>query len=158
MITISKEFHFSAAHRLPRHSGQCSRPHGHNYKFGVWIKGNLAMSECSGQGMVFDYGELKALVDEHIVSKLDHQDLNKAIPANWPCRLDPEVDNVTTAEVLAWLFAATIQRHLPPFLEVAQLTVKETESTSAIYTPSFEEAEERLTREMDKIFEVAVMV
>lgn len=57
---------FSAAHHLPHHKGKCALPHGHTWKVEVWIEG-----EVKENGMVVDFGEVKAVID-----RLDHSDLN----------------------------------------------------------------------------------
>lgn len=132
-MRITKEFKFSAAHRLPLHKGHCSRPHGHNYVFTVAVEGPLVTEPISSMGMVFDYGELKAIVEEKIVARLDHQDLNKVVPEVWPCKVSPEMVNVTTAEILAFLFLYEIHQALPLGVTVEEVVVKETDGTSASY-------------------------
>ena len=72
MITITKIFRFEASHQLPLHSGKCKNFHGHSYKLEVTI-GSKQLDE---KGMVMDFGDLKKIVDQKIISKLDHQHLN----------------------------------------------------------------------------------
>lgn len=72
----SKEFRFSAAHRLPSHDGPCREMHGHNYTLVVSVEGEL--DEKSG--MVMDFYEIEKIVNGKILSRLDHVCLNDIIP------------------------------------------------------------------------------
>ena len=54
-MRLEVEFHFAAAHRLPRYDGPCRREHGHNYTFFVALEGEVDPSS----GMIFDFGGLK---------------------------------------------------------------------------------------------------
>ncbi|MFR9602823.1 MAG: 6-carboxytetrahydropterin synthase [Rikenellaceae bacterium] len=73
MIRLTKEFSFEAAHALEGYDGACREIHGHSYRLFVTVKGepisDLSHPKC---GMVMDFGELKKIVNEQIVSKLDH--------------------------------------------------------------------------------------
>ena len=74
MYTISKEFHFSAAHALPHLPAdhQCARPHGHNYI----VRIELQARDLDPNGFVVDYGDLSSL-KKYIDQLLDHRDLNQ---------------------------------------------------------------------------------
>ena len=72
---IAKQYHFSAAHRLPKlhDSHPCFRLHGHNYVVEVEVRGETMPRNdfCNG----LDFEDL----DKHIkplVDRLDHQYLN----------------------------------------------------------------------------------
>lgn len=76
--TITKDFAFSASHRLlglPE-THQCARLHGHNYVIRVGITGPVA-----GVGFVVDYGEL-APVKTYIDDVLDHRHMNDYLDFN----------------------------------------------------------------------------
>ena len=75
--SITKIFRFEAAHHLPGHQGKCARPHGHSYRLEVTISGPIkdAPGE-SDHGMVMDFGELSHTVNNSVLERLDHQDLN----------------------------------------------------------------------------------
>lgn len=85
MTTITKTFHFSAAHRLYRSDwseeknrctfGKCHNIHGHNYVLEVSVQGEI----CQETSMIIDASELQKIVDFHIISKLDHMNLNEDI-------------------------------------------------------------------------------
>lgn len=81
---ITRRFHFSASHRVynPVLSdeenfkiyGKCSNPngHGHNYVMDVTVNGDVNEQT----GFVMDLTELKSIVEEHIIGKVDHKNLN----------------------------------------------------------------------------------
>lgn len=77
MLTITKIFNFSAAHRLPEHNGKCKNLHGHTYKLEVTVGGSPLHSIGSSRGMIMDFGDLKAIVEKEILNDLDHSYLNK---------------------------------------------------------------------------------
>jgi 6-pyruvoyltetrahydropterin/6-carboxytetrahydropterin synthase len=94
-VTISKEFGFSASHRLDGLAADhpCSRLHGHNYTVKVELGG--IPDEV---GFVVDYRSLdwfKELLD----SRYDHRDLNEVLGEG----INP------TAEHLAYLLAQDLQ-------------------------------------------------
>ncbi len=103
MITIGKRFSFDAAHRLGRHEGKCSRPHGHTYILEIDLTGPVEHNG-SGQNMILDYYHIKDIVEREIMKRFDHQDLNIVVKKMFP-ELEPEVDNVTTAENLVVIIA-----------------------------------------------------
>jgi 6-pyruvoyltetrahydropterin/6-carboxytetrahydropterin synthase len=113
-IVIGKRFTFDAAHRLGRHEGKCHRPHGHTYILEIDLTGpNVA--DGSGQFMVVDYYHIKDVVEREIMSRFDHQDLNVVVKKMYP-ELEPEIDNVTTAENLVVIIANLLG---PAFYAVA---------------------------------------
>ena len=87
-MVIAKTFEFAAAHRLYNSSwseaknrevyGKCSgvNSHGHNYRLEVHLKGPVDTES----GMVFDASKLNALVDELIMSDLDHKNIDLDVP------------------------------------------------------------------------------
>jgi len=70
-MIITKEFQFDMAHMLDGHDGKCKNLHGHTYKIKTGIKGDI-IQNGSKKGMVMDYGEIKDIVNEHILNKMDH--------------------------------------------------------------------------------------
>jgi 6-pyruvoyltetrahydropterin/6-carboxytetrahydropterin synthase len=85
MVTLTKTFSFSAAHRL--HStvlsdeenrvvfGKCNNihGHGHNYELEVTVKGTIDPQT----GMIMDLGKLMQTVQEKIIERFDHKHLNE---------------------------------------------------------------------------------
>ena len=82
MLSITKEFRFDAAHKLWLDSlseeenralyGKCSAFHGHTYTLQVTVAG-----EVDASGMIMNFTELKRLVNELILDRYDHANLNE---------------------------------------------------------------------------------
>jgi 6-pyruvoyltetrahydropterin/6-carboxytetrahydropterin synthase len=68
---LSKTFKFDAAHRLIDYDGSFANLHGHTYKLVVTVEG-----VPDETGMVIDLFDLKKIVNDKIVSKMDHHYLN----------------------------------------------------------------------------------
>ncbi len=87
-MELTVDFSFSAAHRLPRHPGACRRMHGHNYLLRVTLEGEPSPES----GMLRDFEEVRALVHEHLLSRVDHTCLNDLLE-------NPTAENVL---LFAW--------------------------------------------------------
>lgn len=99
MITITsvtKLFEFEAAHHLPDYDGACKNLHGHTYKMEVEVARLGGRDKESG--MIIDFKNLKATVNDLIVNKFDHSNLNDHF-------------SLPTAEVIVeWVFNE-LERH-----------------------------------------------
>lgn len=73
-MLLAKDFTFDAAHNLVNYHGKCERLHGHTYKLRVVVEGTP-----DSEGMIIDFIELKAIVKEKILSRLDHSYINDII-------------------------------------------------------------------------------
>jgi 6-pyruvoyltetrahydropterin/6-carboxytetrahydropterin synthase len=73
-MLVTKEFTFDSAHFLPDYKGKCENLHGHTYKMHVTVKAPIK------NGMVFDFCKLKEIVQDNVISILDHRHLNDVIP------------------------------------------------------------------------------
>ena len=93
-MRLDVEFYFAAAHRLPRYEGPCFRMHGHNYKFFVALEGEVDPAT----GMIADFGVVKQLVQEHVLSRVDHRTLNDLL------------DNPTAENIARWIWEALAPR------------------------------------------------
>ncbi|MEE2037109.1 6-carboxytetrahydropterin synthase QueD [Nocardiopsis sp. CT-R113] len=116
---ISKQFTFSASHRLdglgPDH--KCGRLHGHNYVVELTLSvGTDALSEV---GFVRDYGDLKDF-SRWLDAELDHRHLNDIVSFN------PTAENLCR-----WLF----ERWASRYPELSAVRVSETVKTWAEYRP-----------------------
>lgn len=100
---LTKIFRFEAAHSLPGHRGKCARPHGHSYTLEVTLRGPIKQAAgASDDGMVMDFEDLSHCVQQAVLERLDHQDLNIVTGIR------------TTAENLAhWIWDALLQAGLP---------------------------------------------
>ena len=81
-IRLTKEFSFEAAHLLEGYDGACREIHGHSYRLFVTVRG---VPVCDGRnpklGMVMDFGQLKRIVGEEVVQRLDHAFVMRRTPA-----------------------------------------------------------------------------
>lgn len=79
VIKLTKSFNFDSAHFLPNHKGKCSSMHGHTYRLEVTVireEGQL-INTGSDEGMVIDFADLKEIVKEEVLDKIDHKVLNE---------------------------------------------------------------------------------
>ena len=61
------------AHALHGYDGRCAQIHGHSYELAVTVLGEPITDIANPKlGMVMDFGELKKIVNEKVVSELDH--------------------------------------------------------------------------------------
>lgn len=79
-ISVTKIFTFDSAHNLINYEGKCKRLHGHTYKLEVTVKGYP-----DNRGLVIDFGDLKSIVNEEIIERLDHEYLNDIFDFNTTC-------------------------------------------------------------------------
>ncbi|MDK2917337.1 MAG: 6-pyruvoyltetrahydropterin/6-carboxytetrahydropterin synthase [Candidatus Petromonas sp.] len=80
LINITKIFTFDSAHKLENYEGDCKYLHGHTYKLEVTVSGRTDY-----RGMVIDFNDLKKIIKEKIINKLDHKYLNDIFDFNTTC-------------------------------------------------------------------------
>lgn len=110
--SLTRRYKFAAMHRLHtghlseednwKVFGKCNNPngHGHNYVILVTVAG--AINEQTG--LVADVEKLDRIVQDHVVSRFDHHDLNQ----------DPAfADKTTTGENLAILVWDLLADRIP---------------------------------------------
>ena len=114
--SVTRRVHFNAAHRLHNPAmpeawnratfGPCNNPnyHGHNYELDVSVEGEISPET----GYVMDLTELKQLVEELVLSRLDHRNLNVDVP--W------FAERIPTAENIAVVIWRELRAALPPDL------------------------------------------
>ena len=73
-MLLTKDFTFDAAHNLINYHGKCEKLHGHTYRLRVIVEGTP-----DSEGMIIDFIELKAIVKERVISRLDHAYINDII-------------------------------------------------------------------------------
>ena len=103
VMRIGREFTFDSAHHLLNYDGACANVHGHTYHLHIMLLGKVK------DGFVIDFKLLKEIVQEYVISKLDHKDLNKVLDFNptaeniavkiWEV-LDPVIDEVFRGRVV----------------------------------------------------------
>jgi 6-pyruvoyltetrahydropterin/6-carboxytetrahydropterin synthase len=119
---LTKVFTFEAAHCLQHHAGKCARLHGHTYQLEVSIRGAIRHQPGhSTDGMVWDFGDLKALCQQTVLDRLSDA-LLAALPPNSAYTtggLDHNVLNdimpmrPTAENLVHWLWDALVEAGLP---------------------------------------------
>lgn len=72
-ISITRRLEFDAGHRLPSHKSQCRNLHGHRYALEITLTSTpQADVGTSDDGMVLDFGDIKAIANEKLVNVWDH--------------------------------------------------------------------------------------
>lgn len=139
-IRLTKEFSFEAAHALEGYDGPCREIHGHSYRLFVTVKGCPVTDESDPKwGMVMDFGVLKRIVGEEIVSRFDHALVLRAHGTRCPLydMLTERFANVVfvgyqpTCENMLADFAARIRARLPEGVELWSLRLHETATSYA---------------------------
>jgi 6-pyruvoyltetrahydropterin/6-carboxytetrahydropterin synthase len=74
MYLVAKDIHFCYGHRLMDYDGKCAHPHGHNGKIVI----SLEADKLDNRGMVFDFGDVKEIVQKWVDEKLDHKMILKS--------------------------------------------------------------------------------
>ena len=99
-VTVCRKEHFNAAHRLynPAWSekqndeffGKCNNPnyHGHNYELIVKLTGPVDPAT----GYVYDMKKLSTLVQQEVIAKFDHKNLN--LDTEEFAQLNPTAENI----------------------------------------------------------------
>ncbi len=99
MYYITKRLEISACHSLRLdYESKCANRHGHNWIITIHCRAK----ELNANGMVTDFTHIK----QHIVSTLDHADLNEVLPFNptaeniarWICDSTPHCYRVEVQE------------------------------------------------------------
>ena len=124
MFEVSVEHTFAAGHALRNYRGKCENVHGHNYRVRITLRGE----RLDATGMLADFTELKRIL-RGISEPLDHVFMNE---------IEPFITLNPTAENMAWYFCMQLQEQLKLDVpvEVAEVSVWETDIQSATYKPS----------------------
>lgn len=73
MISVTKIFRFEMGHAIDEYDGMCKFIHGHSYVLHVTISAQEKVKEpLPAPGFVIDFKELKKIVSDRVISKLDH--------------------------------------------------------------------------------------
>lgn len=115
-ISVFREEHFNAAHRLNNPSlseeenqrifGKCNLPHyhGHNYELIVKVTGEID----DRTGYVIDMKVLSDIINENVLNRFDHKNLNQDVPEFK--ELNPTAENI--AVVIYNILRQVISEHL----------------------------------------------
>ena len=104
-VTVCRKEHFNAAHRLHNPAwtheqndaffGKCNNPnyHGHNYELIVKLTGPVDPNT----GYVYDMKKLSTLIQEEVLTKFDHKNLN--LDTEEFAQMNPTAENIA---VVIW--------------------------------------------------------
>ena len=136
-VYVTRTVEFNAAHRLynPGFSddknrkiyGKCSNTHGHghNYELEITISGIVDRDT----GFLLDMKELKNILEQEIMNRFDHKNLNHDV--------DELKDAVPSTEVLAvtvWdILTVALQRYINKGITLHEVTIHETRKNSVRY-------------------------
>ena len=112
VMILGKEFAFHSAHNLTGYEGKCENLHGHTYKLRVHVQGPVRKD-----GMVMDFAEIGRIVEERVISILDHAYLNDII------------EDISSLERIAEWVWKKLENQLP----LVRLELWETDSNFLIY-------------------------
>ena len=133
-ICVTRKEHFNAAHKLynPKWSaeknfevfGKCSNHnwHGHNFNLFTTVKG----TPDPDTGFVIDLNELKVLIHEHVIDKIDHRNLNEDVDFMKGKMASTEILAIEIWKILAPLIARENCR-------LYKIRIEETERNSVEY-------------------------
>ena len=126
MITVTKHYGFEACHHLPHYDGACANLHGHSYKLDVTIGGRIITDKDNPkQGMILDFKDLKNIINEVVVEKYDHSNLN-------------DFFENPTAELMVKQIAVDIMSKLPQEVYLMSCKLWETSTSYAEWNVSLD--------------------
>jgi 6-pyruvoyltetrahydropterin/6-carboxytetrahydropterin synthase len=130
-LRVTKRFTMDMAHALWGYDGPCKNIHGHTYHLSVTLLGTPSQNSSDTKlGMVIDFGDLKRIVHEQIISRFDHAlVLNEDAPYSKSDLITSEFEKVIlvpyqpTCENLLLHFVEGLQAHFKsdPLLISARL-------------------------------------
>lgn len=160
MITIVRDFHFDAGHRVLNHESKCAHLHGHRYKAEVEVRA----PELDKLGRVIDFGDLKKVIGTWIDDNWDHnflchqddvvaflwkqlrdeklpgkEETVKALfagkaPYIFPSKMNPTAENIAKElfYVCRDVLGINAAKH-PQGVEIVSVTIHETPNCRATY-------------------------
>jgi len=138
-IRVTKQFGFEMSHALLNYDGLCRNIHGHSYKLQVTIAGEPMQDAGSPKdGMVIDFSILKKLIQEQIISKLDHSlMINEKAPIDKLSAMGQMYERLQvvpfqpTSENMVLYIAGQVKLLLPEHLELFSIRLYETGNSFA---------------------------
>jgi 6-pyruvoyltetrahydropterin/6-carboxytetrahydropterin synthase len=132
MVYLTRVEHFNAAHKLYNPNwdeakneavfGKCANEnwHGHNYELYVTVKGQ----PDADTGFVFDVKRLSTIIQERVIEKLDHRNLNMDVDFMTGKLCSTENLAIGIWNELAPYLPATIQLHAIKLYETPKIYVE----------------------------------
>ncbi|MEK6781611.1 MAG: 6-carboxytetrahydropterin synthase [Bacteroidota bacterium] len=137
MVSICKIFRFEAAHAIHHYPGKCAHIHGHSYELHVTVQAKQPFDNfIDGLGIIIDFKELKALVQNEVIETLDHKlILSKAYLSETKGQFSHDelvvFDVEPTAENLLLFLRMQIISALPEHVRLHSLKLWETRDSYA---------------------------
>lgn len=138
-VRVTKIFRFEMAHALWGYDGLCKSVHGHSYILKITVSGTPIEDPGNIKlGMVIDFGDLKRVVNKHIVDVFDHSlvlsrrapvEMLEKVPEMFERRI--WVDFQPTAENLVLHFAALLNGLFPDDVTLEAIRLYETANSYA---------------------------
>ena len=131
-VRLVSASHFSAAHRLHREDwdeernrrifDKCNNPHGHGHTYGleVTVEGEVDPET----GYVMDFAELKRLVKENVLRRVDRKHLN--FDVDFLQGINPTAENIAVG---IW---RQLEGRVQP-ARLARVVLNETEKNRVVY-------------------------
>jgi len=123
MYRIHVRDHFDAAHYLRGYQGRCESLHGHRWEVVVALESGR-LNEID---LAYDFTEVKRLLQEQVLARLDHHCLNDVPPFD---RINTSTENLART-IYGWLGEAL--RDAP--VRLAFVEVYESPDSWVRYTP-----------------------
>lgn len=135
IVYLTRIESFSAAHRLHNKNladelnqtifGKCNNPngHGHNYKVEVTVKGPVD----EHTGMVININDLKSIMNDTIMSILDHKNIDLDI------EYFHENNVISTSENIAVFIWNSLEKRLPDLVQLHCIKLHETDKNIVQY-------------------------
>ena len=139
-VRVTKQFKFETGHAIYGYDGLCKNVHGHSFKLDVTIIGQpINDPDHVKNGMVIDFGDLKAIVNKEIVQPFDHATVlnvkspHKEIADEMESRGHKilRVSYQPTCEMMIIDFALKLKAKLPNHLKLYSLKLRETDTAFA---------------------------
>ena len=123
MYEVTVEDTFSSGHYLRNYKGKCEKPHGHNYKVRVTLRGET----LDHAGLLLDFKDLKDVL-RPVVGYLDHQMMNELAPFDV---LNPSAENL--AKYFYDELSAKLDGNTGPPVRISEVRIWETDTSIAAY-------------------------
>ncbi len=120
MYELMIESKFAAAHQLRGYQGKCEKLHGHNWRVTIAV----TAERLNDIGLAIDFVDLKKFLRE-VLDQLEHTFLNDIFPFT---QINPSSENVAK-----WIYDSMTKKINGDDLEVASVTVWESDTASASY-------------------------
>jgi 6-pyruvoyltetrahydropterin/6-carboxytetrahydropterin synthase len=120
MYELMVESKFAAAHQLRGYKGKCENLHGHNWRVTVAV----TAERLNEQGLAIDFLDLKKALRD-VLDQLEHTFLNDIFPFT---QINPSSENLAK-----WIYDTLAKKLNDDNIEVASVTVWESDSASASY-------------------------